>query len=251
MAQQDHDYAGVPVGVGGAVPQQAPIRLSLSAATRASIIEDCAKVVMSCVPQLTHDIVNSSISHYSREKKFEWKGTGNKEQYLANEAIDEQFQLASSVVEKFVEANPGLQKAVDVITTGRKLIHDRNKLIKIADRSSCGWAAANVYAHDQLASDSDDEKRIKKSEYRVERKIKEKRTLARRDRPYGKYQRGRSFNRFTSRGSFPYRGPVDYTPAAATVSSAMQLQPYVQPFRVASAGRPVVCYYDKPILHIT
>ena len=51
-------------------------------------------------------------------------------------------------------------------------------LIKLVDKSEFGWATVNEYLSDELASDSDDEKRI----YRAERKInKEKRRRVRSD----------------------------------------------------------------------
>ena len=51
-------------------------------------------------------------------------------------------------------------------------------LIKLVDKSEFGWATVNEYLSEELASDSDDEKRI----YRAERKInKEKRRRVRSD----------------------------------------------------------------------
>ena len=40
------------------------------------------------------------------------------------------------------------------------LLHERQKLIKIADRSDRGWATVDEYVEDELAEDSDDEKRL-------------------------------------------------------------------------------------------
>ena len=49
------------------------------------------------------------------------------------------------------------------------------KSIKLADRSEFGWKTAIEYEQDDLASDSEDEKRIHKSERVAERKLKIKR----------------------------------------------------------------------------
>ena len=56
------------------------------------------------------------------------------------------------------------------------MVSKRIKAIKLADKSEFGWATVNEYLSDELASDSDDEKRI----YRAERKVnKEKRRRVR------------------------------------------------------------------------
>ena len=49
------------------------------------------------------------------------------------------------------------------------MIAERQKLIKITDRSEQGWKA-DEYERDQVASKGDDEKRIRKAEIAVEKK---------------------------------------------------------------------------------
>ena len=51
-----------------------------------------------------------------------------------------------------------------------KLLAERQKLIKIADRSEYGWGVVAEYTADELADDSDDEKRLEKAEKAAERK---------------------------------------------------------------------------------
>ena len=47
---------------------------------------------------------------------------------------------------------------------GRQFISDRQKLVKIADRSEHGWGVVQEYTADDLAEVSGDEKRLEKAE---------------------------------------------------------------------------------------
>ena len=74
------------------------------------------------------------------------------------------------------------EKVKFALESGTELVSKRVKAIKLADKSEFGWATVNEYLSDELASDSDDEKRIYRAERRAERKInKEKRRRVRSD----------------------------------------------------------------------
>lgn len=62
--------------------------------------------------------------------------------------------------EHLLEKN-SIKEAKDMITEGKKLTQSRIKLIRLADRE--GWAVANAYISDDLASDTEDEKRIQRA----------------------------------------------------------------------------------------
>ena len=64
---------------------------------------------------------------------------------------------------------------LESLKKGREAIAERQKLIKIADRSELGWAVVNEYTADELADNSDDEKRMEKAEKAAERKAARKR----------------------------------------------------------------------------
>ena len=60
-----------------------------------------------------------------------------------------------------------------LIAEGQHLIKKRQKLIKIADRNKDGWLVVQEYESDDLASDSEDEKKLRKAKVAAERNRKE------------------------------------------------------------------------------
>ena len=69
-------------------------------------------------------------------------------------------------------APPAIEKAKEALREGEKLLKDRQKLIRIADRSEYGWATVSEYEEDELADGSDDEKRLYRAELRAGKKVK-------------------------------------------------------------------------------
>ena len=70
------------------------------------------------------------------------------------------------------ETPPAVEKAKTLLEEGAKLVSERQKLIRMADRSEHGWVTVEEYLEDELAENSDDEKRMQKAEYRAGRKLK-------------------------------------------------------------------------------
>ena len=58
-------------------------------------------------------------------------------------------------------------KLNDSLKAASKAIKRRNKLIRIADKSEAGWAKVDEYLSDKVASDSEDEKKIRAAEQRA------------------------------------------------------------------------------------
>ena len=114
-----------------------------------------------------------------------FKKKSHEEQYKANSNIDKALHEAEIELEATVSSDPAATSAVhrakDALLRGRKLLAERQKLIKIADRSDLGWAVVSEYT----ADDSDDEKRLEKAEKAAERKAgRRKKNSDSRQRPY-------------------------------------------------------------------
>ncbi|XP_062581999.1 uncharacterized protein LOC134243774, partial [Saccostrea cucullata] len=113
----------------------------------------------------------------ANDKAFDFKRKGNEAQYKFN----------NSIRDKLVEANTGLSEgepevAFNCISSGIELIHQRQKLIKLADSSKTDWRTVQEYTQHELASDEEDEKRILKAEMRPKRS-KKRSGSKRRERP--------------------------------------------------------------------
>ena len=88
------------------------------------------------------------------------KFKGNQKQFELNaelDAIFESIEIESESIEPHFFANQ------DVSQEGKQRIRKRQKLIKIADKSRNGWQVVAKYESDELASGSEDEKRLKKA----------------------------------------------------------------------------------------
>ncbi len=136
------------------------------------------------------------------EKPYAFKKKGNEEQAAFNSRISESMAEAETELTG-VAASPALERAQAALEKGKKLIAERQKLIRIADRSDLGWGVVAEYTADELAEDSDDEKRLEKAEKAAERKaLKKKKKRADQQPPPKKY------------------GPRQFAPAAGGLPSA-------------------------------
>ena len=96
----------------------------------------------------------------------EFKFKGNRKQFELNAQLDHIFgQIEVNLNEP--------QEVPKLVAEGRQLIKKRQKLIKLADRSKDGWLVVQEYGSDELASNSEDEKKIRKAKLSAEKKRKE------------------------------------------------------------------------------
>ena len=121
------------------------------------------------------------------EKKFDFRRKGNEIQHEFNEKMKATMEEATS----FLESEGSMPKAKESLQQGIDDINERQKLIKIPDRSENGWLTAQEYQTDDLAENSDDEKRIARAERQAERRRKKRGTVRGRGNYSFRGQRGR------------------------------------------------------------
>jgi hypothetical protein len=95
------------------------------------------------------------------EKAPTFKRKSHEVQYTFKEEVKVKFDSIKAALH---ETPPAVEKAKFAIDEGEKLIIDRQKFIRIADRSEHGWATVEEYEDDELADNSDDEKKLLKAE---------------------------------------------------------------------------------------
>ena len=126
------------------------------------------------------------------------KFKGNQKQFELNAQIDFVFDRIRS-------ANDSENKQVDyLVDEGKELIRKRQKLNRIADKSADGWKVVDEYVSDELASGSEDEKRLKKAN-EVARRKRRQPTRGRRG------TRKRAQRNFDFDGSAAFRGELACT----------------------------------------
>ena len=148
------------------------------------------------------DALSAQKSKVLESSKVQLKFKGNKIQYEFNIEQLERVESALAKIEKgeIQSATDSLKKVVSEFKT-------RNKHIKLADKSEHGWKVVDEYKTEELAENSEDEKRIKSAIKSAAAKSKSKpRVNKNRAHPYYKKApetypnpdtRGNNFRRYT------------------------------------------------------
>ena len=119
----------------------------------------------------------------SAEAPYQYKKKGNEAQAKFNAEVEDAVQEAMDELEGESRPSQSVERAKAALEKGAKKIAERQKLIKLADRSDFGWAVVTEYTADELADNSEDEKRIEKAEKAAEKKSVKRRKVAGRPTP--------------------------------------------------------------------
>ena len=88
-----------------------------------------------------------------------FKDKGNERNYLFNLDLAERIEESISLFKK-----NDTKTALKNLKNCLEIIRKHNKLIRLADNSEAGWAIVEEYQTDELASDTDDDRKIRRAE---------------------------------------------------------------------------------------
>ena len=117
-----------------------------------------------------------------KQRSYQFRRKGNEAQFQFNSSVEDHVQSAKREIAKLTPTDAkdqaSVRKAMAHLDQGLQAIACRQKHIKLADYSELGWQVVAVYESDDLASDSDDEKRLFKAEKETERRSKQNRAAS-------------------------------------------------------------------------
>ena len=147
----------------------------------------------------------SKLSHQFQQK-------GHEKQFNFNSSMQDSIATVKNELSKLTitgeREKEVLKKATDSLDEGAKALATRQKHIQLADWSEFGRSTVKYYKADPLASDSDDEKSIKKAEKEALREV-EKKMARKKKGPSNSGYRRRRISPYPSNQPGPsYRGDV-------------------------------------------
>ena len=123
------------------------------------------------------DTTVKGVKRVQRDKPYAYRKKGNEEQAASIKRVTDVIAEAEA---EFSELStgatfPAVERPQHMLEQGAKIVAEWLNLIKIADRSEFGWGIVPEYTADELADDSDDEKRLERAENTAERKAGKRR----------------------------------------------------------------------------
>ena len=115
------------------------------------------------------------VKRLKRARSYEFKQKGDEKKFDFNEEVKEDASAHIAKLPREMQEHPSLVSATEELKEGMKVLHTRQKLIWLADRSELGWAVVDAYESDELASDDEDAKRMKEAKKVVNQKDQKER----------------------------------------------------------------------------
>ena len=116
-------------------------------------------------------LISMRLKKLKFDEPHRFKKKGNEDQYRFNlkvgDAIEEAKEACSSA------PSQQLDKVHASLEKGEKLLSERQKHILLADKSDFGWSLIREYKSNDLAEDSDDEKKIIRAEAKARTQAKQ------------------------------------------------------------------------------
>ena len=126
------------------------------------------------------------------DRSYTFRKKGHEEQYRFNADIESHLNKAQGEAAKIHPSTEKERRSLEALKAqlqeGIQAIACRQKRIKVADRSDYGWAVVKAYDNDELASDSEDEKRLFKAEKTAEREISKRKRRSTKGKDVPAYQ---------------------------------------------------------------
>ncbi|ESP03683.1 hypothetical protein LOTGIDRAFT_171215 [Lottia gigantea] len=150
---------------------------------RSNILLDFETKIDEKLNAFQNEVQGNSLAVYSEVKKLKldtehkWSKIGNKVQYTFNSEVSDSLTQTLWALQ-----HSKTDYAKECLNETIEKLKQRNKLIKLTDTSEGGWETVRQYSANPIASDSDDESKIKKAVFRalqvVKRKNQKKQKLA-------------------------------------------------------------------------
>ena len=136
-----------------------------------SLLASVKPLLDTSLTNLKRSHADTADSHLKEIKKLKFdvphrfKKKGNEDQYMFNFNVADAFEMAKEAC-----SSQQLDKVHASLEQGEKLVSERQKYIQLADKSDksdFGWSLIKEYKRNDLAEDSDDEKKIIRAEARA------------------------------------------------------------------------------------
>ena len=183
-------HLGLAVPAFGSFTMNKEELVELLAKSQDAILENVDSKLQELKSSISEDqeeCLSSVVKRVKEDNSIKWKKVGNEKQFKFNQSVEARFDSAISAIEK---KKP--DKAKKELEEGKKLFSERQKLIKLADRSECGWATVSAYVTDDLADTPEDDRRISKAEKSAKKDLESKREKSRVKSGFASYKSNRA-----------------------------------------------------------